>query len=1380
MADQYYFEDGYIDDNYFAYVADAGASVSASASLSCSGDIASTTGYFIPDYIDSGYFVAGVVQEASAALSAAASLTVSGERIQPATASLAVAATATATAGTTKQANIAIDSAMTFSAAAAALKNHTAILDSQSTVSVAADITARTSITLSNIVNLSLQAAKVTGFDTSLSASFGLTVDATEAKLAQATLNSTVELAISAQVANQRPRPFVTQNTPTIDTSNSKFGGASARIGANKQVQYYDSADYKGVQTIDFWFKPDTVSTNQNCVVYLQQDDVTTDDFFLVKINRLADSGSDTQWRVIVKSTIGGTTEQYVSDTYLNWTDFKHIRVEIDDAYYLWVDGGIDTPTSDTSTGAYPNINNSLDLGRNFDSNADGIGYLDELYASTSLLVPTNTTSFTTPTSAYTLTAAQQANTILLAHFDTDFSDDVSEYLLGAASLDSALTLSADAAKTVLAQCTLAASATVVAAVAEIEQGTINLNTQAALSTTAAKTVSATVDISGAASFSVATIAINPGDAYLETFATLSADSIKQVGGTVTATASATLGATAQRTRATAVDVNTTATLAVDAIKAVAADCNLSSTATLAATPGNIKPAASALSAQFALSVTTTLLPERMRLAAWLNTNNTYSGTKTVYDAYNNFYGLGLEVGTGSDFVLVKANTIGDIQWQKSYTNFIDYAEVAEIQYYDEHIYVVLGSRSTTSGETDDRVYIVKINVFDGSVAQSRQILQASLRNARIRNGYLYIAGFSSTESYETRVIRIDLSDLTTNDLSIDVDDGASLDYFDTYIDANSSGEMYLATHAQTSGGTERVTVLQKLDTDGSVLISKLIDYTGSSVLPLDAELDSQGRFLVYISSNSLGNQGIAQFDSSLDLNWIRQIETDEDGTDSVKIAVDADDNVLVLNAETGKVVVIDDTGTKIANYYVETGSTELLGSIDIQTKDQWYLTAGNGYWNAFPDSSDYDQVRNIWLSQTLIEDNENPIYAPEDYAGSDGVFTYETSTVTVTTATLAVTPTTLSSTSNAQFLTNSSFTTSSSDTSFTWTVLARLITGTSQDNIVTATQTIDGNRVRFADTTLSASAALSTSGDRIRFADTTLGVAATLSATGGLLRPAQIDASASATMSVTALRTRDNEFVLDASAVFNSSAERLRSPGAITPSVTATMSVTAAKTTRTTVDIDGVMSFAAVVNAKRTAETQLAASATIAATPSLTAVVAAILNNTTTLTAQAFNTVSFESSISTLATLAVDVDRIRPGTSAISAAATIDEVTVTQTKGFELVTDAEFTLASSVTRIQPAGSGLNTAASLTVVGDRIRFSQAELEAQFAPFYANAYRVVQGLVELDLFVVTVTAGDVIAIDPFRTLLIPQETRSIKILDEDRDLTVEQETRVLEI
>ena len=55
-----YFESGYLEASYFGTLAIASSGVSFTAGVSAQGDIASVTGYYIPDYIVIDYFQSGL------------------------------------------------------------------------------------------------------------------------------------------------------------------------------------------------------------------------------------------------------------------------------------------------------------------------------------------------------------------------------------------------------------------------------------------------------------------------------------------------------------------------------------------------------------------------------------------------------------------------------------------------------------------------------------------------------------------------------------------------------------------------------------------------------------------------------------------------------------------------------------------------------------------------------------------------------------------------------------------------------------------------------------------------------------------------------------------------------------------------------------------------------------------------------------------------------------------------------------------------------------------------------------------------------------------------------------------------------------------------
>ncbi len=73
--DQFYFDNDYLVDDYFGYIAEAQATLDGAMTATMSADIADDTGYYIPDYIEVGYIDAGgVTQEASASLDVSASI----------------------------------------------------------------------------------------------------------------------------------------------------------------------------------------------------------------------------------------------------------------------------------------------------------------------------------------------------------------------------------------------------------------------------------------------------------------------------------------------------------------------------------------------------------------------------------------------------------------------------------------------------------------------------------------------------------------------------------------------------------------------------------------------------------------------------------------------------------------------------------------------------------------------------------------------------------------------------------------------------------------------------------------------------------------------------------------------------------------------------------------------------------------------------------------------------------------------------------------------------------------------------------------------------------------------------------------------------------
>ena len=83
MADQFYFESDYIAEDYFGYVAEAEISLSGAFPPTFVVAVADDTGYFIPEYIEEGYFSAAVTS-GEATLSSQASISLDITKIKEA------------------------------------------------------------------------------------------------------------------------------------------------------------------------------------------------------------------------------------------------------------------------------------------------------------------------------------------------------------------------------------------------------------------------------------------------------------------------------------------------------------------------------------------------------------------------------------------------------------------------------------------------------------------------------------------------------------------------------------------------------------------------------------------------------------------------------------------------------------------------------------------------------------------------------------------------------------------------------------------------------------------------------------------------------------------------------------------------------------------------------------------------------------------------------------------------------------------------------------------------------------------------------------------------------------------------------------------------
>lgn len=191
MADQYYIEEGYVDSTYFEIIRDSGTiTLSGVFTPIFTVDIADSTGYFIPDYIDADYFVLPVT-EFDATLSAAFTITATAGELQYADSTLAVAASLNSSPVKTVDAVITMTGVFTPLIITGAIVGLDATtLSSAVSFAATANRVRDNDVALETIVTLNIQAAIVYDFASSLSSAFTQTSTANLTVTTDATLSS--------------------------------------------------------------------------------------------------------------------------------------------------------------------------------------------------------------------------------------------------------------------------------------------------------------------------------------------------------------------------------------------------------------------------------------------------------------------------------------------------------------------------------------------------------------------------------------------------------------------------------------------------------------------------------------------------------------------------------------------------------------------------------------------------------------------------------------------------------------------------------------------------------------------------------------------------------------------------------------------------------------------------------------------------------------------------------------------------------------------------------------------------------------------------------------------------------------------------------------
>ena len=454
--DQFYFEEGYLEASYFTVIREAAAAFTVTVSQSAAVDIADATGYYIPDYIATGYFEAGgQVKEADAVFTVAFTQTAVIERITQAAATVNVSATNACTVTRI------IDSAAAFTAAfaptltATAFKNHTAVLDSVSTMSVDAVANRSTNVLLAHIADLNAMAAKTVDVNSNLSHT------ATQSTTATRTASLTANLASSAQIVCILGEVHSAQSQLTANcslTTSRYFGKNRPRnivdYNENPYFNFFNSGveSGQGISTgatspVIFAGPLSDISpgANESWVLrfaYNNDGTTTARSFFYSFLNG---SGSERFLRLATTNTTGTgfqlnlfkTGQSTVTQTFTTSGSVTKIAISYHNGYAaVFLDGqrqaliNLTATTGVTWTGFNELIQTRWSLGANTS--------IDEFHYSRGTFLEYNPQS--TSVTATNLQVNSPTTTEVLWHFNGNGLDDISVTESAAAALTSAFT----------------------------------------------------------------------------------------------------------------------------------------------------------------------------------------------------------------------------------------------------------------------------------------------------------------------------------------------------------------------------------------------------------------------------------------------------------------------------------------------------------------------------------------------------------------------------------------------------------------------------------------------------------------------------------------------------------------------------------------------------------------------------------------------------------------------------------------------------------------------------------------------------------------------------------------------------------------------------
>ena len=271
--DQFYFEAGYLETGYFSYIAEAECNLTVSASVAAEVSVADTTGYYIPDYIEEGYYVAGETVEFAAALSAAATVTISVTKIIQAAAEFTAAFTPTLTVEVFKNHTAALDVAVNFESSAVKTVDPGGLLEFFADLNNSADrFRDNVSAISAEFTVEDIDTSVILESAASLESSAALSCDAELIKFieAEAALSATSTLAVDAIEYQLRPNTYnrpidlIKDGSDSFVTSPVKYGSHSLKVvdtgGSKSETSLAFSIDENEDFVAEGWINIDDIN----------------------------------------------------------------------------------------------------------------------------------------------------------------------------------------------------------------------------------------------------------------------------------------------------------------------------------------------------------------------------------------------------------------------------------------------------------------------------------------------------------------------------------------------------------------------------------------------------------------------------------------------------------------------------------------------------------------------------------------------------------------------------------------------------------------------------------------------------------------------------------------------------------------------------------------------------------------------------------------------------------------------------------------------------------------------------------------------------------------------------------------------------------------